>query len=128
MYIRIWYEVGASGQESTKRTTREGQTPPQKPSDGWGKAAEIPDLSGKTREEADVILRNAGLKATTNNPSTTPGGYTKYTFDDGSYIWIGPDGEIDRLPKQTKETRGWRIDPTTGDLVSPHTFPPERLK
>ena len=82
-------------------------------------------MNGKSREEADAILKGY-------NPTVTSGNYTKYRFADKSEIWIGPDGVIDRIPKPTynpdgSRVLGFRIDPTSGNLARAHTFLEEIL-
>jgi hypothetical protein len=70
-----------------------------------GMAAAIPDLSGKTRAEADALLRSEGATV-----KTTSGGYTHYVFPDRSEIWIRPDGEVIRLEAPRYGPTGARIN------------------
>jgi hypothetical protein len=84
------------------------QTEPVKPTNGdgdFGATGELPNLGGMTQEEADEALEGSGF----TKGSTTKGGYTKYTHPDGSVVWIGPDGEIDRIPTRGSNT-GLRTD------------------
>jgi hypothetical protein len=80
-------------------------------------AAAIPDLSGKTRAEADALLRSQGATV-----KTTGGGYTHYIFPDRSEIWIRPDGEVIRLeaprygPTGVRINKGQRLGPN-GELL-----------
>jgi hypothetical protein len=77
----------------------------------FGVAGEIEDLSGKTFQEADDLLRQRARRV-----STTAGGYTRYQFPDGSEIWIRPDGEVIRMaapeygPNGARINRGQRLD------------------
>jgi hypothetical protein len=82
----------------------------------YGTASRIKNLNGLSREEAD-----AALKA--ENPvkvHTTSGGYKQYKFDDGSTVWIRPNGEVVRVPAPSTAPPGSRIDPG-GNLTDAHS-------
>jgi hypothetical protein len=71
-------------------------------------AAKVPDLTGKTRQEAEEELNDNGFQ----KDKTTPGGYERWRHEDGSEIWIGPDGEVDRfLPKERSSVTGKMYKP-----------------
>jgi hypothetical protein len=71
-------------------------------------AKSLPDLTGKTRQEAEDELNKTGFQ----KGKTTSGGYERWRHTDGSEVWVGPDGEVDRfLPKEKS--------PTTGKLFPP---------
>jgi len=79
-----------------------------------GIAGEIENLNGKTRAEADALLRSRGATV-----RTSAGGYKRYLFPDGSEIWIrsSPDNEVIRLeapqygPNGARTNRGQRLGP-----------------
>ncbi len=77
-----------------------------------GRAGTFGSLNGLSRQEADEFLRSLGP----TRVNTTSGGYTQYTFGDGSRVWIGPDGVVDRVASPSIAGRGWRIDPS-GNLA-----------
>jgi beta-lactam-binding protein with PASTA domain len=52
----------------------------------------LPNLSGLSKEAAREVLEKNGFK----NRGTTPGGYEKWYYPDGSRVQIRPDGEIVR--------------------------------
>lgn len=85
----------------------------------FGIAAEIEDLDGKPRTEADALLRARGPVRV----SATAYGYTHYIFSDTSEIWIRGDGEVVRLPRReynpngSRSNAGTRYDPYTGRVV-----------
>jgi hypothetical protein len=91
-------------------------------SPGCGFAGEVENLTGKTFEEADNLLRPKASRV-----STTAGGYTHYQFPDGSEIWIRPDGEVIRLaaprygPDGARINRGQRLDPDGNPTESHNT-------
>ncbi|MEU6748497.1 PASTA domain-containing protein [Spirillospora sp. NPDC046719] len=62
-------------------------------------AARLPDLNGKSLEEAERELADQGFTL----QGETADGYRHYTNPDGSEVWIRPDGEVQRL--------GPKIDP-----------------
>jgi hypothetical protein len=71
----------------------------------------LPDLTGKTLAEAEIESLNVGFI----HRKTTAGGYQEWRHTDGSSVWIGPDGEVDRFlpkiqPDRTKKGFQPRID------------------
>ena len=72
----------------------------------------VPDLTGKSREEAEKILGDAGF-VTKKNPIR--GKYQDWRHPDGSIIWIGPDLAIDRLgPKVWADDHSQKYHPRYG--------------
>jgi len=81
-------------------------------------AGEIENLNGKTREQADELLRSRGA-----TKKVTAGGYVHYKFPDKSEIVIRPDGRVVRIPAPEygpngeRTNKGGRLDqhgqPTT---------------
>ena len=65
-------------------------------------AEDLPNLTGKNREEAREELRNAGYV----DKGFTPGGYEKWYHPDGSRVLIRPNGEVTRT--------GPKVEPTDG--------------
>ena len=82
------------------------------PSNVFDSAAEdLPDLKGKTREEARKELGDAGYQ----DKGTTPGGYEKWYHPDGSRVLIRPNGEVTRTgPKVTPADGGKKYRPAIG--------------
>ncbi|WP_216905939.1 PASTA domain-containing protein [Nocardia noduli] len=62
-------------------------------------AAKVPNLQGKTLDEAERAIENQGF----TQKGETTGGYRRYVHSDGSQVWIRPDGEVIRL--------GPKVDP-----------------
>ncbi|MEI2583534.1 hypothetical protein [Scytonema sp. PRP1] len=56
-------------------------------------AQQLPDLTGKTRLEARIVLNNHSFQF----KSCTTGGYETYDHPDGSVIHLRPNGEIVHL-------------------------------
>jgi len=83
-------------------------------------AQALPKLGGMTREAAKEALEKNGFK----KQGVTKGGYEKWGHSDGSKVWIGPDGGIDKIPPGGG---GYRVTPD-GDIARPHTFPEEKLE
>lgn len=83
-------------------------------------AEALPKLGGLTKEAAKEALEKNGFK----QQGITKGGYEKWGHPDGSKVWIGPDGGIDKIPPGGP---GYRVTPD-GDIARPHTFPEEKLK
>ncbi len=81
----------------------------------------LPDLSGKSKEEAEKELKKAGFE----KKGTTKGGYEEYRHPDGSRVWVRPDGEIIRLgpkvqnPDPNKKGHRPRINPN-GNVTDSH--------
>jgi len=67
-----------------------------------GAAQVLPDLTGYKEREAAKALDQAGFVF----HHTTAGGYMKYLHDDGSQIWIRPNGEVIRLGVKVKGRGG----------------------
>jgi hypothetical protein len=65
-------------------------------------AQQLPDLTGKTRAEAEAELQAEGFV----RGRTTPGGYERWDGPDGSQIWIRPDGEIVRVGPSVPRSDG----------------------
>ncbi|MEA5554723.1 hypothetical protein VB713_27735 [Anabaena cylindrica UHCC 0172] len=61
-------------------------------------AQELPNLTGKTRSEALIILINQRFEFKTQ----TEGGYETFQHPDGSQIHIRPNGEIVRTGPKIK--------------------------
>jgi hypothetical protein len=76
-------------------------------------AGQLPDLTGKTRPEADKALTDAGFKHT----GTSAGGYENYQHPDGSRVYIRPNGEVIRTPPPeyaadgSRSNKGARVGP-----------------
>lgn len=68
-------------------------------SNGACGAASIPNLHGKSLDEAEMQIFGQGFKF----KSETGGGYRRYDHSDGSVLWIRPNGEVQRI--------GPKIDP-----------------
>ncbi|AHH20927.1 hypothetical protein NONO_c61530 [Nocardia nova SH22a] len=90
-------------------------------------AARVPDLTGKTLNEAESAMakKDCVLK------SETAGGYRRYPCDDGSEMWIRTNGEVVRLgPKidAGPNKKNYRLryypdgrenaDHSTGEIIS----------
>jgi RHS repeat-associated protein len=70
-------------------------------------AENLPDLTGKSGEDAEKALEEAGFE----RGSKTSGGYERWRNSDGSEIWVRPDGEIVRLgPKEIPEGKTFGKD------------------
>jgi RHS repeat-associated protein len=88
----------------------------------------LPDLTGKTPEEARGALADAGFV----NKGTTGGGYEKWYHPDGSRVQVRPDGEVIRtgpkIQNPDPNLRGYRprIGPD-GKITESHN-PGEYLK
>ena len=63
---------------------------------------QLPDLTGKTKSEALVIIADSGFVFKTQ----TEGGYETFEHPDGSLIHIRPAGEIVRIGPKIKNDRG----------------------
>ncbi|HXG07306.1 MAG TPA: hypothetical protein VNI77_08290, partial [Nitrososphaera sp.] len=88
-------------------------------------------LDGLSRVEAEQALRDNGFKA----KAPSPRGYVEWTHSDGSRVTIKPDGEIVRSasPQAARDAgypgrKGVQINPQTGEVGRPHSFPRERIK
>jgi RHS repeat-associated protein len=78
---------------------------------GQSASEKLPNLTGKSREEADKELEDAGFSP----KGETKGGYKEYRHPDGSRIWIRPNGDIVRLnPKVQPEGGGKGYRPRIG--------------
>ncbi|GAA0354611.1 hypothetical protein NE235_36235 [Actinoallomurus spadix] len=80
-------------------------------------AAQVPDLTGKSLEEAERELAEHGFTFKREAPS----GYRLYVAADGSEIWIRPDGEVIRTgpkidPGPNKRNYRYRYD-QNGNLL-----------
>lgn len=64
-------------------------------------AQQLPNLTGKPKSEALVILANYGFVFKTK----TEGGYETFEHSDGSAIHIRPNGEIVRTSPKIKSDR-----------------------
>ncbi|MEG3850957.1 PASTA domain-containing protein [Microcoleus sp. herbarium19] len=63
---------------------------------------QLPDLTGKTKLEALIIIADSGFVFKTQ----TEGGYETFEHPDGSLIHIRPTGEIVRTGSKIKNDRG----------------------
>ncbi len=72
------------------------------PAGGQREINKVPDLTGKTRAQADQILKGRGF----NYKGKTPGGYDKYYHPDGGKIQIRSDGRVSRY----YGSKGARVD------------------
>ena len=92
----------------------------------FGLASQIENLSGKTFEEANQLLRQHA-----SHVYTSEGGYVRYRFPDRSEVQIRPGGEVIRLaapeygPNGARINKGQRLDPQgnpTCCLISKSAF------
>jgi RHS repeat-associated protein len=85
-------------------------------------AEDLPNLTGKTREEAKNELQESGFEYQGN----TPGGYEKWYHPDGSRVQIRPNGEVTRQgPKVAPEGGGNKYRPAIGPDGQRLTTPEE---
>ena len=73
-------------------------------------ASRLPDLTGKTREQAEKELEDAGFIP----HSTSAGGYERLKHPDGSEIYIRPNGEVIRLGPKVTGQGGKKYHPRVG--------------
>ena len=85
-----------------------------------GKVGTIPDLNGKSIEDVDATLKDAGFTGgeptepgnqKDNKGDENKGGYRTYKNEDGSRVDIKPDGSVVRSTKP-------RYDPVTGQRIN----------
>lgn len=65
------------------------------------------DLTGFTEFGALAVIRGAGFTFL----RVTKGGYHKYVHEDGSQIWIRPNGEVIRLGPKVRARDGKKYHP-----------------
>lgn len=81
----------------------------------------IPNLNGKTLEEARAEIERAGFAFRSESQS----GYIRFRHEDGSEVWIRPDGEVMRLAPKVRPASGEgksfhpRLDPE-GNVTQQH--------
>ncbi|MEV7885231.1 PASTA domain-containing protein [Streptomyces sp. NPDC088357] len=81
----------------------------------------IPNLNGKTLEEARTEIEQAGFVFRSESQSE----YIRYRHEDGSEVWIRPDGEVMRLAPKVRPASGEgksfhpRLDPE-GNVTQQH--------
>ncbi|MBC6419043.1 MAG: hypothetical protein GDA44_09775, partial [Prochloron sp. SP5CPC1] len=96
--------------------------PPFLESDQSSGAENLPNLTGKTRNEARQELRNKGF----DYRGVTPGGYEKWYHPDGSRVQIRPNGEVTRQgPKIIPTDGGKKYRPAIGPNGERLTTPQE---
>lgn len=78
---------------------------PSKGVGGNGTASEFGDLTGMTRQEVDLFLKELGAKV-----KITSGGYVEYKFRDRSKVIIRPSGEVVRTPAPIYGSDGSRVN------------------
>lgn len=80
-------------------------------------ASRVPDLSGMSNGEAQRALAASGFAFR----HQTQGGYREFRHEDGSRIWIRPNGEVVRLsPKITGQKQRSRYAPS-GMITESHS-------
>ena len=67
----------------------------------------LPDLTGLPGYGAVTALHEFGFAFV----SETKGGYDKYVHEDGSQVWIRPNGEVIRLGPKVKARSGKKYHP-----------------
>lgn len=75
-------------------------------------AQTLPNLNGKSQEEAEQELNDAGFI----QGNTSAGGYARWRHPDGSDVYIRPNGEVIRLGPKVAPTGG-------GKMYHPHYDP-----
>jgi len=85
-----------------------------------GKVGKIPDLNGKSLDEVDETLKDAGFKGGESTKAgsqvdkqgnESKGGYRTYRNPDGSTVTVKPDGSVVRETKP-------QYDPNTGQRTN----------
>ena len=83
-----WYRAGRAAEAFLSTASGNDEVPA---------AGRLPDLTGKTQEEAEATLEEAGFERGRNT-----GSYRRYSHEDGSQVSVGPDGRVVRQGPQVQ--------------------------